>query len=556
VIAGGAGGAGGSASAHEQARGGIGGVGAAAIDLQYGNFIDNKSQIIGGAGGAGGSADYGYAGAGGVGGAGVVLVAGFGINEIINAGLIAGGAGGAGGLGLGGDSATSGKAGVGVDLAGGARIINEARIGTISGYVGLYAGAGGFGAGIVDLINFGTIEGTSGVAVEFTSRNDHLVVEQGSVFVGAVDGGGGSLTLTRVSGSTAQYAPIASGFGSYVVASGGIWIWTGPMSLAAHADLTDAGVLGVTGAFSNDGRASVLNGGRLALTGVVSGAGEIVVGGSTQLTLLRFSGPTATLTGGGSIVLGNSAENGLVVQAAACVLTNASDKIMGAGLIGGGLMMLVNQAGGSIVGVGSAGLTLNTAANTIINGGLIEADRDTLTIDSAIDNDGRLYVLSGSLVLMRAATGAGAAYIHGGTLSAMGAFGENVVFLGGAGALQLAQSQSYGGAISGFAVTGATSLDLRDIGFVGVGEASFSGSTRSGVLTVTDGAHTARIAFLGNYTTGAFICSSDGHGGVTVIGSTQAMISAMAGVSAGAPAPMPFASPQANAAQPLLVSGR
>jgi hypothetical protein len=37
----------------------------------------------------------------------------------------------------------------------------------------------------------------------------------------------------------------------------------------------------------------------------------------------------------------------------------------------------------------------------------------------------------------------------------------------GCGTLDLAESQFYAGTITGFSKTGATTLDLRDIGFVG-----------------------------------------------------------------------------------------
>jgi hypothetical protein len=47
--------------------------------------------------------------------------------------------------------------------------------------------------------------------------------------------------------------------------------------------------------------------------------------------------------------------------------------------------------------------------------------------------------------------------------------------------------------------------------------ASYSGDTSSGTLSVTDGAHTANIALLGNYLASTFVASSDGHGGTSVI---------------------------------------
>jgi hypothetical protein len=38
----------------------------------------------------------------------------------------------------------------------------------------------------------------------------------------------------------------------------------------------------------------------------------------------------------------------------------------------------------------------------------------------------------------------------------------------------------------------------------------------SGTLTVTDGAHTANLTLLGDYSTGDFQKASDGHGGTEI----------------------------------------
>jgi hypothetical protein len=64
------------------------------------------------------------------------------------------------------------------------------------------------------------------------------------------------------------------------------------------------------------------------------------------------------------------------------------------------------------------------------------------------------------------------------------------------------------------------SLDLADIGFVGSTEAAFAGTKAGGVLTVTDGAHTARIKLTGDYLRSIFIASSDGRGGVAIVDPT------------------------------------
>ena len=104
--------------------------------------------------------------------------------------------------------------------------------------------------------------------------------------------------------------------------------------------------------------------------------------------------------------------------------------------------------------------------------------------------------------------------------------------------LELANSQHFTGTVSGFSKTGTTSLDLRDITFTsGTTKESYSGTTTSGVLTVTSGSEVAHITLEGNYTTSTFDLSSDGHEGTTLVDpaavsaptGTSPLITAMAG---------------------------
>ena len=134
--------------------------------------------------------------------------------------------------------------------------------------------------------------------------------------------------------------------------------------------------------------------------------------------------------------------------------------------------------------------------------------------------------------------------IDAGTLNLTAGFGQNVTFdAGSTGTLELAQSTAYGGTISGFSTIGANALDLGDISYVkGTTTATFSGTASGGILTVTDGTHTAEIKLTGDYTASTFTTSSDGNGGTIVVDppaastalapSPAAFIAAMAGVGA------------------------
>ena len=119
------------------------------------------------------------------------------------------------------------------------------------------------------------------------------------------------------------------------------------------------------------------------------------------------------------------------------------------------------------------------------------------------DGAGNVAVLSGAAVPLGFkvnAGGAGAPSIVtiSGTSEAeiFGASSQNVTFAAGAnGALKLDTAQSYTGNISG--LTAGDTLDLANIAFGANTTVGFSGSATSGVLTIADATHTAKIALLG-----------------------------------------------------------
>ena len=79
--------------------------------------------------------------------------------------------------------------------------------------------------------------------------------------------------------------------------------------------------------------------------------------------------------------------------------------------------------------------------------------------------------------------------------------------------------------------------------FQSAGEATFSGTTSGGVLTVIAWTHTATIHLIGDYTHAVFTAASDGHGGVLIVASAapsaNAFAAAMASMAAPAAAALP-----------------
>ena len=103
----------------------------------------------------------------------------------------------------------------------------------------------------------------------------------------------------------------------------------------------------------------------------------------------------------------------------------------------------------------------------------------------------------------------------GATAEIDGASSRQVVFEGATGELNLDDAPAYTGSVFGLA--GSDSLDLAGISF-GVGTtATYLGNTSGGVLTVSDGTHTANIDLVGNYLSSTWDLSSDGHGGTVVV---------------------------------------
>ena len=296
-------------------------------------------------------------------------------------------------------------------------------------------------------------------------------------------------------------------------------------------------ILSITGPFTatngtdggaNAGRIAIANGGAFTVGGTLANTGLITLAASSGRASLVVAG-AVTLTGGGEIFLGDNANNIIVGTSPSAVLDNIQNTIAGAGHLGNGALTLINEAAGKIESEEpSTRLVIDTGANTIVNAGLIEATRAGVTILSPVNNSGILKAEGANLTVAGAVTGSGRAIVAGGLLRFNAAFNQNVAFAGPSGTLYLARSAAYASLISGFSTTGAESLDLHDIVFGRSTRASYSGTTTSGVLTVTDGTYTARIRLQGNYTAVAFTAASDGHGGTIVTDGPKAPIAATA----------------------------
>jgi hypothetical protein len=456
----------------------------------------------------------------------------------------------------------------------------------VEGYNGVLVGAG------ARVTNFGVIIGAGGGghqlgAVVLQTASSDLILEAGSSIQGEVSGpgvvdvvsgvaaisggldasgkvgGAGTLSLTGGTssfnaGTSLEATRIAVSGASTTVdfaatlAYGKTWFQTGGALIIASGDHVEfAGTGDLFSEMAVSGGTLEFTAGTDILDDIDLAAKAVSVSGSTVTlsgdvslnTTLSAASPNlivaasgVSLLGSGVLKFSNLASNRIRGASATATLTNAV-LIEGAGQIGAGELILANQSSGIIRATGSVALTLDTGAKAITNAGVIESDAaGGLLIKGAVTNTEILAAISGTLTVDGAVTGKGVVHISAGTADFASSFAENVAFATGAqGVLELAKSQGYAGSISGFSKTGANALDLGDIAFnSGKTKASYSGTTSSGVLTVTDGTHTAKIKLSGDYTASTFKVSSDGHGGTKVVdptlpeAATHAFVAAMA----------------------------
>jgi len=539
--------------------------GDAGIALSGGGTISNSGTVLGGADGNGAGVMFRGAGSisnsgtivGGAGGgfeynagAGVKMLSG---DTLFNSGSIVGGFGG------------NYMSGDGVYLAGGA-IFNMGTIrgGAFSGKASQYysngiidvydsrytsslivngskrdtsalivGGANGQmnGYGVLTggrgatVINYGTITGQGADAVRFlTGRlkpdyEDVLVAEAGSAFLGGVYGGGGLLELGQgqgtISGVDAGGNVTVSGFlfaTTTFDAFGSVELLKGASFAAADGATIDAGESLIDKGSLTIG-SNLIDAGAMTVGGALSGAGTVSVSGKFTLSqgaTLAVAG--VAVTAGAQVIVDTDVVFG-------DVWTQTSGR-------------LTIDAGGSLDFTGGSN---SIHATGLTNDGVLEVSGGAglLSVQTPLVNDGALVVNGGTLALATSAavTGTGSAQISGGTLQTGQVFDQAVTFGGDGGTLVLIDSQAYTATVSGFADAGGTSLDLRDIGFVDAGEATFSGTKTSGILTVSDGTHTARIALAGDYRNATFVAASDGAGGVDVVATGSQIPSAARFVS-------------------------
>jgi autotransporter passenger strand-loop-strand repeat protein len=323
-----------------------------------------------------------------------------------------------------------------------------------------------------------------------------LDILSGGFALGTTDSGGADI----ISGGTASSTTISSSgieavfngarsISATVLAGGVQYVLSGGVA----SGTTDSGGADVALAGGTESSARVSSGG----TEVASSGGTLlfttVINGGVQYVLSGGLASGTTDSGGADIVLAGGRESSARVSSGGTEVASSGGTLLSTTVLNGGVQYVL--AGGT-----ASGTTANGGNEQVLSGGTIS--------DTTVSNGGYLVVSAGGTI--------NGATINGATMeiASGGLAGSNTISYGGGAALILDAAVSFGGKIAGFAL--GDYLDLRDVAFSSSTTFGFSGDTASGTLTVSDGAHTANIALLGQYVAANFNLASDGHGGTLV----------------------------------------
>jgi hypothetical protein len=221
-------------------------------------------------------------------------------------------------------------------------------------------------------------------------------------------------------------------------------------------------ITGGTGIGANAGIIKVADGAMLGIGGTINNTGTIAVGSTGDATGLIILG-AATLTGVGHVTLTNNLGNAIESDGSPATLTNANNKIVGAGTIADANLTLDNQANGVIEALGDHSLTIDVGAFN--NEGKLESAGNLVIANTTVADSA-----SGLVATLAAAShiDLDGATITGGTVSVF--FGSTIDTL-----------NDNASTISGAVVTNAGTLTANH------GNLTVNGAvTNAGVLAADD----------------------------------------------------------------------
>jgi hypothetical protein len=267
---------------------------------------------------------------------------------------------------------------------------------------------------------------------------------------------------------------------------------------------------------TNSGTMAIGDGAMLPLSGTINNSGTIALNGNTDTTVLQLIQNGITLQGGGHVVLSDSSTNEITGTLPSVTFTNVDNVISGAGSLGAGSLTLTN--GGTIDADGTNALVIDTGSNLVVNSGTLESTGlGGLQVASALENDGLILAQSGSITIAGNLSGSGHVEIGGSATIEFGGAAGNAIALDASatGLIVFDHSDAFSGSISG--LNSDDVLDLKDVQFGAGTTLTYSDDgSGNGVLTISDGTHSAVLHLVGSYQAGNFSLLSDGQGGVLV----------------------------------------
>ena len=240
----------------------------------------------------------------------------------------------------------------------------------------------------VDFTNTGTVNVAGGTLAFSGPVNSFAGTIAGAGTIGFT---GGATTLAAGLDLTVGAVSIGGGATSVALDESLTWskLWTqsaGAVSISAGDELTFMGVGdSFSGALTGAGSLAfkggsdafdfltlsathmTINGATVSLQDVITLTGSLAASGS----VLTVDSAGAGLSGGGTLTLFGEGDTIEGIDATA-KLINVNDRIQGGGQLGNGQMALANVAGASIIGNSATALFIDTGAQVIANGGLIE----------------------------------------------------------------------------------------------------------------------------------------------------------------------------------------
>ncbi len=277
------------------------------------------------------------------------------------------------------------------------------------------AGAGQIGLGQTKIINAGTIDANQTASLtinpSYVMTNTGLLEATavgGLVLQGQIDNQGGTI-LAAGSGDAVTFGANIQG-GTLNTTGGGqiVGISNGQL------DGLDFGQV------VNFGTVAVANNNSVYLQGTIDNVGSLVIasGSSDNTTNLIANSQIVTLTGGGTVSMTDELNNRFYAASGGFRLVNVNNTIEGAGQLGVGQIVLINQAAGVIDANGVNALFLNSGQQLINNTGLIEstgtaAGNGGLVIQSSLVNAGGTIEANGANTHVDLSNGA---TVEGGTL--------------------------------------------------------------------------------------------------------------------------------------------